>query len=237
MSTATSRSSSGGSGPPSAESGRLGVVKQIVSTIQEREVTFMAASISYYAFASLIPLLVLATVVALFVGGQPLQQQIVGYAQANLPEAAQDLVLGALSEEAGGARGSLGIVSLGLTLWGALKIFRGVDVAFSRVYGSDPGGVVEQVKDGVTVLGAIGLGIVGISVVTTVIAVIDLPFAGLLSPVVLLLTLCVAFFPFYYVLPDRDDLSPREALPGTVFAAVGWTALGTVFGVYAGSAG
>ncbi|MFC4357029.1 YhjD/YihY/BrkB family envelope integrity protein [Halobium salinum] len=225
---------SGGSGGLGGFGGPVGLTKQVVSTIQERDVTFMAASISYYAFVSLIPLLVLATVVALAIGGDPLQQQIIEFAQANLPEAAQDLVLGALGPETAAARGGLGVVSLALTLWGALKIFRGVDVAFSRVYGSDPGGILEQVKDGVTVLGAIGLGIVGISVVTAVIALVDLPFAGLLSPLILLLTLTVAFFPFYYVLPD-SGLSPREALPGTLFAAIGWTVLGTVFGVYAGS--
>jgi YihY family inner membrane protein len=210
------------------------VTKQVVSTIQEREVTFMAASISYYAFASLIPLMVLGIVVAVFVGGG--QQLIIRYAEANLPKAAQDLVLSTVSAEAQAAAGGIGAVSFALTLWGALKIFRGVDVAFSRVYGSDPGGLVAQVRDGIVVLGAIGLGIAGVAVVTAAIGLLRLPFADLLGPVLLLVTLCVAFFPFYYVLPDRN-LTPREALPGTVFAAVGWTVLGTVFGFYAGSAG
>ena len=209
----------------------LSVGRTVLQTIKEREVTFMAASISYYSFVSLIPLLVLAVIVAIFVGGDPLKADILTYAETNLP-AGFDLIRGALEAET--AQGGLGAVSLALTLWGALKIFRGVDVAFSRIYGSEAGGILDQVRDGLVVLGAIGLGIAGLGVLTSVMALVDLPFIGLISPLLLLTTLCVAFFPFYYVLPDVGA-SPREALPGTLFAAVGWTLLGTGFGIYAGS--
>lgn len=206
------------------------VGRSVLQTIKERDVTFMAASISYYAFVSLIPLLVLAIVVALFVGGDPLRQQILDFAAANLPEASFGLIEDTL--EAENAQSGLGVVSFVLTLWGALKIFRGVDVAFSRIYGSEAGGLLDQVRDGLVVLVAIGLGVVGIGAVTSVMALVQFPFVGLISPLVLLATLCVAFFPFYYVLPDVDA-SPREALPGTLFAAVGWTILGAGFGIYA----
>ncbi|SEO55757.1 YihY family inner membrane protein [Halogranum amylolyticum] len=208
----------------------VAVGRSVLRTIQERDVTFMAASISYYAFVSLIPLLVLAVVVALFVGGDPLRQQILDFAAANLPDASFGLIEDTLEAES--AQSGLGVVSFVLTLWGALKIFRGVDVAFSRIYGSEAGGLLDQVRDGLVVLVAIGLGIVGIGAVTSVMALVQLPFIGLISPLVLLATLCVAFFPFYYVLPDVDA-SPREALPGTLFAAVGWTILGAGFGIYA----
>ncbi|WP_281244204.1 YihY/virulence factor BrkB family protein [Halogranum rubrum] len=208
----------------------VAVGRSVIQTIQEREVTFMAASISYYSFVSLIPLLVLAVIVALFIGGDPLRLEILEFAEANLPDASFGLIKETLEAES--AQSGLGVVSLGLTLWGALKIFRGVDVAFSRIYGSEPGGLLDQVRDGLIVLGAIGLGVVGITVVTSVIALVQIPFIELISPLVLLATLCIAFFPFYYVLPDVDfDL--REALPGTVFAAIGWTLLGTGFGIYA----
>jgi YihY family inner membrane protein len=156
--------------------------------------------------------------------------QILEFAAANLPEASFGLIEATLNAET--AQGGLGAVSLVITLWGALKVFRGVDVAFSRIYGSNPGGLAEQVRDGLLVLVAIALGIIGISVVTSVMALVRFPFINLISPLVLLATLCVAFFPFYYVLPDVDH-SPRDALPGTLFAAIGWTLLGVGFGIYA----
>lgn len=207
----------------------LSVGRTVLKTIKEREVTFMAASISYYSFVSLIPLLVLAVVVAIFVGGDPLKTDILAYAETNLP-AGFELIQSALDAET--AQGGLGFVSLVLTVWGALKIFRGVDVAFSRIYGSEAGGLLDQVRDGLVVLGSIGLGITGLGALTSVMAIVQFPFIDLISPLVLLATLCVAFFPFYYILPDVDA-PPQEALPGTIFAAVGWTILGVGFGIYA----
>ncbi len=192
----------------------------------------MAAGLSYYAFASLIPLLILAIVVALFIGDGGLKKDIIDYVRYHIP-AATDYIVPALN--APDLSSILGIVSLLISLWGALKIFRGVDVAFSRIYGSEAGGIVDQIRDGIAVLGSIALGIVGITVVSAAIAILNLPFANILGFVVLLLALCIAFFPLYYILPDVD-LSFREVIPGTVFAAVGWSALGTIFGIYADAA-
>lgn len=208
----------------------IAVGRSIVREIQERDVTFMAASISYYTFVSLIPFLVLATVVALFLGGAEFKDAIVLAARNELPGTGAKLIEDTLEAET--AQGGLGVVSFFLTLWGALKVFRGVDIAFSRVYGSGVEGLVDQIRDGIVVIVAIALGIAGIAAVTSVMATMQSPFVNLISPLVLLLSLCVAFFPLYYVLPDVD-LSPREAIPGTIFAAIGWTILGAGFGVYA----
>ncbi len=190
----------------------------------------MAAAISYYTFVSLIPLLVLAVVVAVFVGGEPMRQQILALAEANLVPAGQQYVETALQDQTG--QGGLGLVSLLLTTWGALKIFRGVDTAFTRVYGSGKSGIVDQVRDALVTLVSIGLGLAGAAALTALLAVIDLPFARFLGPVLLLVTLSLVFFPFYYVFPDVD-VGAKEVLPGTVFAAIGWTVLGVVFGIYA----
>lgn len=205
-----------------------------MSTIQEREVTFLAASISYYTLVSLVPLLTLGLLVASFVGGDALRQQVLGLAEQYLLPSGSEVIRGALENPSG--QGALSVVSLGVTLWGALKLFRGLDIAFSRVYGSEAGGIVDQLKDGVIALGSLGAGTLGVAIATAVIAVLDIPFVDLLSPLLLLGLLVAAFFPFYYVFPDAG-LSPREALPGTVFAAVGWAVLGVVFGIYASSTG
>ncbi|KTG08105.1 ribonuclease BN [Haloprofundus marisrubri] len=213
-----------------SSSGYVGTIRAVVTEVQEREVTFLAASISYYAFVSLIPLLVLAVVLAGLIGGDALRGEVMTLAEQYLVPSAQDAVLSAMTDQT--AQGGLGVVSLALTTWGALKLFRGVDTAFSRVYGSETGGILDQVKDGLIVIGAIGAGVVGVIAVSTVIALLQIPYIGFIGPVMLLLTLCAAFFPLYYVFPDVG-VTPREVLPGTVFAAVGWSILGAVFGVYA----
>ncbi|SEK91965.1 YihY/virulence factor BrkB family protein [Haloferax larsenii] len=210
------------------------VARSIAEMVQEKELTFLAASISYYALVSLVPLLVLGVVVATAVGGEALQTQLQDLVNQYLVPTGQGLVEEALSDRTG--QGSIGLVSFGLTLWGALKLFRGLDIAFSRIYGSEPGGILDQLRDGTVALVSIGLGTLGVAAVTALLALLPIPSLQLLSPVLLLLTLCAAFFPLYYVFPDTD-FSPRQAVPGTVFAAVGWTALGVVFGFYATVAG
>ncbi len=45
---------------------------------------------------------------------------------------------------------------------------------------------------------------------TALLGLLDVPFLQLLSPLLLLLTLCAAFFPLYYVFPDADSSSTRR---------------------------
>jgi YihY family inner membrane protein len=152
---------------------------------------------------------------------------------ANLP-AGEALIGQALADRT--SQGSLGVVSLLLTVWGALKVFRGLDTAFGRIYAVAGRGIVDQLKDGAAALVSIGVGVAGVVVLGSLIALLDSALVDLAGPFLLLGTLTVAFLPLYYILPDVD-VSVREVLPGTVFAALGWAVLGTVFGIYAQQAG
>lgn len=215
--------------------GRVGaavvVVRRIVDEVSASGVSFLAAALAYYAFVSLIPLLVLAFVVATAVGGDALNARIATLAGEFLVPSGQGVVEEALGNQTG--RGGVTVVGFVLVAWSALKVFRGIDKAFSAVYGTEGGSIVDQVRDGVTAIVAIGVGVFAVTAAGTVVAAVDVPGAGLVAPVVLLATLAVAFLPLYYVFPDAD-VTVREVLPGTVFAAVGWTILGAAFGVYAG---
>jgi len=209
---------------------RLAVPRSIVATVREREVTFLAAGISYYVLVSLVPLLTLAVVVATVIGGADLAASVQSIAGQYLLPTGSDLVLSALTDPTG--RGTLSVLSLGLTLWGALKLFRGVDVAFARVYGYPASPILDQLSDGLVTLASLALATLGVVAATTVMAVVDLPLVEVVSSLVLLGFLVVAFLPLYTVIPDVR-VEVRNALPGAVFAAVGWTALSAGFGVYA----
>ena len=208
---------------------RTQTARAVVNTVRDKEVTFLAASISYYILVSLVPLLVLALVVAALVGGETFSARVMALVRANLP-AGEGLVAQALGNQT--SQGGLGLLSLLLTVWGALKVFRGLDTAFGRIYAVATRGIVDQLKDGAAALASIGVGVAGVLVLGSLIAVIDSVAVGLLGPFLLLGTLVVAFLPLYYILPDAD-VTVREVLPGTVFAAVGWSVLGTGFGIYA----
>ena len=205
-----------------------------MNAVREREITFLAASISYYTLVSLVPLLVLALVLASLVGGPAFTARVEELVSGYLLPTGADLVGEALADRT--AQGGLGAISLVLTVWGALKVFRGLDTAFSRIYDTPTRGLVSQLTDGTLAMASIGVGFVGVVALGTVIAVLDLPLAEVVAPLVLLGALAVAFLPLYYVFPDVET-TVREALPGAGFAAVGWTVLGTLFGVYVQATG
>jgi uncharacterized BrkB/YihY/UPF0761 family membrane protein len=102
------------------------------------------------------------------------------------------------------------------------------------VYGTAPGGLVDRLRDATVVAVATGGGVFVTVVAAGVVAALvgRLPVVGLVAPLALLAVLVAALFPVYYVFPDVP-VSPREALPGTALAAVGWTVLGAGFGAYA----
>jgi membrane protein len=147
------------------------VLRAIVHETRAENVTFMAGSIAYHAFISLLPFLLVILLAISAVGDPELGQRFVRLASAYLTPNSTELLVGVL-ENATQSRS-------------------------------------------VTVVGLLALGLIG----------------GSTPSVVQSGFVVVAFFPLYYVFPD-EDVSVREVIPGTIFAAVGWTALEGVFQFY-----
>jgi len=213
------------------------ILRGVIRGVQSDRITFIAASLSYYAFISLIPLLLLALVIANVVGGDAFQQSILDLAESQLGGETGKTVTDAVTSQEGQA-GASAVAVLTLT-WSSLKLFRGMDVGFSIAYRSPlPQGIAGQLKRGFITLLAVGGGIVFTVAVGTLIAlaqfdvvVADVSLIGLVGTLALLLGLTVTFLPLYYFLPNAD-MAVRDALPGAAFAAVGWTALQTGFRLY-----
>jgi membrane protein len=208
---------------------RLSLARTVVREVQARDATLLAASIAYYAFVSLLPLLVLTTVVATVLGGAGLRTAVLGLAGRYLLPVGQGLVGEALANTTG--RGGVTFVGLLLLLWSSLKLFRGIDTAFARIYGTPARDFLGSLRIGATVLAAVGVGTFGGVVLVGAVAFLRTPVA-LLAPLAFFVVLVAALFPVYYLTPAAD-VTPREALPGTLFCAGGWTIFGTAFGLYA----
>ncbi len=209
----------------------------IYKTVSERNISFLAAGFAYYAFVSLIPLVLLALVVGSLLGGEAAAERLVLLAGDFLPPAGEELVTEALTTEAGRAQAT--VVALAIASWGALKVFRGLSLAFDIVYDEvATDSLAEQIRDGLTVIvaGAGALALMMVIGAVLGIAANVVPFAGLLSWIALLAGLVLVFLPIYYVLPPIS-VTISEVLPGTVFAAVGWTILQVGFQIYAANAG
>jgi membrane protein len=206
----------------------------VFAEVRAENVTFMASSIAYQAFVSLIPLLALVFLVVAVVGDQSLANEITTATRSSLPPSAQELLEGYIQGEAANGTAGAGVVGIVTLLWGTLKIFRGLDTAFSEIYDSEAeNSFLDQLVDGLVVLLTIAGAAVGAALATTAFATLgEIPFVGILSPLLLVGGLVAVFSPMYYLFPDVEGLSARQVLPGVLVAAVGWTVLQALFQVY-----
>ncbi len=203
----------------------------------EREVTLLAAAFAYYAFVSIIPMVLLALVVSSLVGGEDVAARLVMVAGDAMPEAGEELLAEALTTEAGRAQAT--VVAVAVAAWGALKVFRGLSVAFDRIYGTAvEKSFVGHLLDGLVTLVAVAGGLVLMVAIGFFLGVTaqHVPLGRFLGWAGLLLGLVLVFLPIYYVMPPVD-VSVGAVVPGAVFAAVGWTTLQLGFQLYAGNAG
>jgi len=207
------------------------VLRAIVREFKRENISFMAGSIAYSAFVSLLPMILLALLVATIIGGQAFADRVIALTGQYLTPTAQGLVADSLSQAS--QQTGFSLLGIAVLLWSALKVFRGLDVAFSSLYHTPRNNsIIDQVMDGMVVLVGIGVGVpamVAAGFVTTVLP--GLPFAGLVSFVSLIVALTIALYPMYYVFPDQD-VTVREVLPGVLVAAVGWTLLQSGFELY-----
>ncbi|ELZ35046.1 YihY/virulence factor BrkB family protein [Halorubrum tebenquichense] len=213
----------------------FGTVRRVADLAIDRQVTFLAAAIAYYAFVSLVPALLLLVVVATAVFGETIAAELAASTGEFLTPAGEEAVVGAVSS-AGGRTGA-SLLGLGVLLWSTLKVFRGLDTAFVSLYGGDATpGFLRQIVDAASVVVGVGVGIgVMVGVGAFVAAADAVPLVEAASVLALPVFLAVVFLPMYYLLP-QPTLSVREALPGAAFAAVCWTLLQAGFQVYAASA-
>jgi membrane protein len=210
----------------------------VVDVARDRNLTLLAAGFAYYAFVSIIPLLVLVLVVGSVVGGDAFVNRVVGSLASFLSGGGESVLEQALS--AGAGRTGAGIVGLLAVLWSAIKVFRGLAVAFSEIYASaaDPS-LVEQVRDGVVVGIGIALAVglmIAVGAVLGTSGLVTLPYQNLVGALALIVGLAVAFLPIYYVLPPVE-MTVRRALPGALVVAVGLLVLQFVFQAYLAGAG
>ena len=193
-------------------------------------VTFLAGSVAYHAFVSLLPLLVLVLLVLRQVGGESLSAVLLSVVEGALTPTGRGLFIETVE---GGPRLS-GTSALGVAVltWAMLRIFRGMDQAFSAVYDTGAANTLaNQILDGLVVFGAVTAAVVVAGLLRTAVTLGDGVLGTTLTTLFVIVALSVALYPLYFVFPDMD-LPPVEALPGTLAAAVGLTVLESLFRVY-----
>jgi YihY family inner membrane protein len=194
---------------------------------------YLAALITYYAFVSLFPLLLLlSTILGHVLAGDPqLQQRVIDSALSQFP------VVGAqLGKPRGLSGGVVGVVVgvLG-SLYGGLGVAQAVqfmmNTAWSVPRNSRPNPFLARGRS-LLLLGTAGLAVIG----TTALSTFSSGSAGSLGAAMRVLTLLgsvavnAAVFVFAFRLAPARRLTVRQVLPGALTAAVLWQLLQT-FGV------
>lgn len=212
----------------------IDAAREVVRIAREDNLVFMAASVAFYAIASIVPLLTIALAVLSAFGATDL---LIEALRSTLSPSGQEVLERVLSNTRG--RAAAGVVGFLLALWSGMKVFRGLSIAFNEVYDvSSTRSVVDHLWKSLLVLGLLLGALVLLSTVSVALTYVrfGVPYPTLLGNLLALAVLALAFLPVYYVLPPVS-VSVRHALPGTVVAAVGWVVLQVVFFYYSGSAG
>jgi membrane protein len=214
--------------PRLSRAGRLG--RAIVHEARAEKITFLAGSLAYHAFISLLPLLVLLLVAITTLGNEGLEAGFLELVRELLSPGGRDAALTELFvTELRTASQSTGLSIVGgaVLLWGTMRIFRGLDTAFSDVYETEGANTfTDQLGDAAVVLVAFTAAVVGAGLLQRVV-----PDGMLVSRLALVASLALTLYPIYYVFPDTD-VTPLEVVPGTLFTAVGLTLLESLFSVY-----
>ena len=212
------------------------VVRATWREVRDENIAFMAGSIAYYAFVSMLPLLLFALFVLSAVDSESLTLHLYSLTESVLTPHARGLLVESLDSST--ARTGVSIVGAITLLWGTSRIFRGLDVAFAEIYDVEENKrFLAQVRDGLVVAVALALAVAAVVAAGVVFALLpDLPYPIVVNPLLLVVGLAIAFFPIYYVFPDVD-VRPVEVIPGTVLAAVGWAVLEAAFQAYVAFAG
>ena len=194
---------------------------------------YLAALITYYAFVSLFPLLLLlSTILGLVLAGdRHLQQQVLKSALSQFP-----VIGGQLTQpkRIGGGAAGLVIGVLG-ALYGGLGVAQAVQYAMNTAWtiprNSRPNPFKARARS-LLVLATVGLSLVG----TTVLSTLGTTGAGSLGWVVRVLVMLASVavnggvFIVLFKIATARELSVRDVAPGALAAAIAWQLLQT-FGV------
>ncbi|MFB6194005.1 MAG: YihY/virulence factor BrkB family protein [Halobaculum sp.] len=206
------------------------VTRAVVHEVRTEQVTFLAGSVAYHAFVSLLPLLLLLVVVLSALGPLAPTDAVFAVVSAALTQGAADALLGELQRVSRSR--SLSVAGVAVLVWGTLRVFRGIDTAFSDIYETEgANSFLDQLTDGVVVFVAFAAAIVVAGLLRGVVPDGSGPLVTLVGRVALVVGLFLTLLPMYYVFPDAE-VTIREVVPGTLFTAVGLTAFESLFSLY-----
>ncbi len=230
--------------------GWLQVVRRGLKEFSADQMPLMAAGVAFYAFLSLVPTLIAATLVyGLVTSPEDVQRQIDELSSV-LPQDAANLVGGQMADLASAKNTGLGfglLVSLALALWSASggtgNLISAVNTAYDEKETRNfikKRGLALALTVGAIIVFVLTASLVAVfPAVANALGVTGIARVGLeaLRWVVLLAVLAIALAVLYRLAPDRDDPKIKWTSVGAVVAIVVWVLASVVFSLYVNNFG
>ncbi len=207
------------------------VVKDAARIAYATQLTFGAASITYYLLVSLVPLSLLLFIALNNVVGGNLATYVLVQAEEFLTPQGYSVIQDVLTQTAG--RGSATVIGVFFLLWTLYEMFHSFDIAVAQIQGKPyDSSITELLWDIAIVLIMINGAIIFLTAAETVItALAPAVFHSVVARIMQFILLTAIFISLYYRFSVRRyQLS--DLLPGAVFAATGWSLLQVVFNSY-----
>lgn len=206
------------------------ILRAIVHECKAEQITFMAGSIAYNAFASLLPLLFLLLALVSAVGGGQLESNLIELTRSVVTPGAGEVLVSELRN----ASVSASALGFAVLAWGMLRIFRSLDTAFSDIYETEAQNTfTDQLTDGLAAFGSIAAVILVVAGIESAVTIDTASGpAWVVQRALLICVVAVALVPMYYLFPDEADMRLVEVLPGAVVTASGLVVLQSVFSLY-----
>jgi membrane protein len=213
----------------------LAVVLEVRRKYSEDQGGYLAATVAYYAFLSIFPLLlVLVTLLGYALQGDTgLQHRVLDSALADFP------VIGPqLQDNVHSLHGSVLalVVGIAVALWAGTGVCLALEYAFDRIWGvpsthrSNFIWARLRAVAWIAVLGGVTLAGVAAGGLSTSTA----DYGGIVRVIGIAVSLTVSFTVFLCAFRVLTSASPswRDVLPGAIAAAIGWELLLTIGGYY-----
>jgi membrane protein len=208
--------------------------KDVLAVARRSQLSMLAAGLAYFAFTSLVPVVLLGAILAASVGGEELIGRTVRVASAVFGDRVGSALATAVFSSEVRTRST--VVAVVVLVWSAIKMYVSSDRAFAAVYDERAGRSLLTTVRNATLVFATNL--VALTLLGSIVALFGAG-TGLLvwvAPPLLLVTLVAVFVPMFYVFP-RADVTLPEVLPGAVFAAGTWAVASALIGGYAALSG
>lgn len=206
-------------------------IREILAEVHTQQLPFLAGSLAFHTFLSLLPIVLLVWIIAATVAGQAVTAQLIEWTRQYLSPSGQAVIVQSVITARNQSSGS--IFGLVVLVWSAVRIVWQIDLVFGELYRHpDKKTLGRQLRDGFVGIFAIAVGVaamIGAGILFTVVTTV--PLISVITPLFLLIGLTIVFLPLYYVFPPVP-ITLREIVPGAVVAAVGWALLQVLFQVY-----